>query len=115
MIKNFDDRCFILGGSYDFVRIADKYLDSVKIDTPVSGIIFVKSFDFAPHFDGRDTKPLHENTVLDIDYDEATWGNKVPEIESVGYWVNGERKGLNYLEVSSRKRVMRYYDSQKQK
>jgi len=115
MVENFEDTCFRLGSTYDFIRLADEYLDSVKTDTPVAGITFIRSFDFNPHYDGRDTEPLHEHTILDIDYNEDSWGSKVPEIDGVGYWVNGERKGLDYLQVKIRKQGMSVYDSKKQK
>lgn len=110
MLDNYYERCF---DDYDFIYIADKYLDSVKANLPVNGITFVKPFDFQPHYDSRDYGPIRENSIVDIYYNDETMKNKVPEITSISIWTNGERKSLEYMYVSSRQQRMNYYNSKK--
>src|SRR5688500_332617 len=45
MLNSYMDSCF---NDYDFVAMADKYLDSVQKQLPVRGIIIAKPFDSNP-------------------------------------------------------------------
>jgi hypothetical protein len=108
MLDHYNDNCF---NDYDFIYIADKYLDSVKTNLPVKGITFVKPFNFQPVYDSRDIEPIRDNSIVDIYFMDDTMKNKVPEITSICIWINGERKQFEYMNVSSRKQRMGYYNS----
>ncbi|MFT3678679.1 MAG: hypothetical protein QM791_00315 [Ferruginibacter sp.] len=110
MLDNYNDDCF---NDYNFIYIADKYLDSVTTNLPVNGLTFVKPFNFQPVYDSRDGEPLREHSILDIYFSNETKKNKVPEITSIGIWTNGTRKDLEYMHVSSRQQRMDYYNSKK--
>jgi len=110
MLDKYIDDCF---NNYDFVYLADRYLDSVKNDVPVCGITFVKPFDFEPAFDSRDFEPIREHTIVEIFYTDSTIKNKVPEIEVISIWAKGVRKDLEYMHVSSRLQRMNYYHRKK--
>lgn len=112
MLDSYDDDCF---NKYDFVYIADKYLDSVTGYLPVSGITFIKPFDFEPTGDSREFEPIDKHSIVDIYYTDETMNNKVPEISSISIWANGKRKDLQYMHVSSRSQRMEYYHTKKKK
>ncbi len=108
MLDEYHEECF---NEYNFIYIADKYLDSVKTNLPVEAITFVKPFNFKPAYDSGDSDPIKEHSIVEIWYNEETMNNKVPEIESVSIWVNGTRKELNNMHHSSRQQEMKYYNS----
>lgn len=110
MLDSYNDDCF---NQYDFVFMADTYLDSVKTNLPVKGITFVRPFDFHPAYDSEDAGPIRENSIVDIYYTDETMNNKVPEISSISIWTKGKRKDLEYMYVSSRQERMDYYNSKK--
>src|SRR6478752_10651985 len=47
MVKNYEELCF---NDYDFVFVADKYLDTVKKNLPVNAVQFTNRFDFLPEY-----------------------------------------------------------------
>lgn len=106
MFDSYTDNCF---NDYDFVYLADKYLDTVTANLPIKGITFVKPFNFQPVYDSRDVGPIRENSIVDISYSDSTMNDKVPEISSISIWTNNERKDLDYLHTSFRQNRMRYY------
>ena len=106
MLDSYTDNCF---NDYDFVYLADKYLDTVTASLPIKGITFVKPFNFQPVYDSRDVGPIRENSIVDISYSDSTINDKVPEISSISIWTNNERKDLDYLHTSFRQNRMRYY------
>lgn len=110
MLDSYNEDCF---NHYDFVFMADKYLDSVKTNLPVKGITFVRPFDFHPAYDSEDAGPIRENSIVDIYYTDETMNNKVPEISSISIWTKGKRRDLEYMYVSSRQERMDYYNSKK--
>jgi hypothetical protein len=108
MLDIYSDECFT---EYDFIHLADKYLDTISNKLPVNGITFVKPFNFQPVYDSRDAGPIRENSIVSIFYTEETMRNKIPEISSVSFWANGTNKGLEYIQVPSRQRRINSYKS----
>jgi hypothetical protein len=107
MLSSYLDSCF---NEYDFVFIADKYLDTVKTNTPVSSIQIVKQFEFNPENDSRDMDPLNENSIVRIGYTDSTMNLKVPKIDYITVWTNGIRKTISYIESNYRKKHMDLID-----
>jgi hypothetical protein len=110
MLDTYNDDCF---NHYDFIYMADKYLDSVTTNLPVEGITFVRPFDFHPTYDSEDAGPIRKNSIVDIYYSDETMNNKVPEITSISIWTNGKRKDLEYTYVSFRQQRMDHYNSKR--
>jgi hypothetical protein len=110
MLQEYNEACF---NNYNFVFIADKYLDSVKSKLPVKAIYFVKPFDFQPTYDSADFEPLNAHSIVGIGYTDNTMHQKVPQIERISIWTNGERKTLEYLEIAERSSRMKYYNSKR--
>lgn len=110
MLDRYDEDCF---NDYDFIYMADRYLDTVTIDLPVGAITVVKPFDFTPYYDGRDNEPIKSHSIVDIFYADETMAKKIPEISAIGIWIGGERKDLDELHVSSRQDRMNYYHSKR--
>ena len=59
-----------MADQYDFIYMADKYLDTVKTDTPVASIMFSKPFDFEPNGDLDDDEGFKKNGIVEIWYSE---------------------------------------------
>lgn len=110
MLNDYNDSCF---NDYDFVQIADKYLDSVQQRLPVRMIRFVKPFDFQPASDSEDIEPLNNNFIVAMYFTDETMHQKVPEISHISIWTDGNEKQLEYLHVSNRTQRMNYYKSKK--
>jgi hypothetical protein len=106
MLLEYSDACF---NDYDFVSVADKYLDSVKNDLPVNGIQFIKPFEFQPVYDSQDLTPLQKNSIAALTYSDSTMHLKIPEIQNISIWVDGDRKTFGYMNFSSREIRMKYY------
>jgi hypothetical protein len=106
MLDSYSENCF---NDYDFIYLADMYLDSVRIDIPVKGITFVKPFNFQPVYDSRDVGPIRDNSIVDIFYSDSIMNDKVPEISSISIWTNKKRKNLDYLHTSFRQQRMKFY------
>jgi len=99
MLKSYSDRCF---NEIDLIGIADNYLDSVSQQRPVSGILFVRSFDFQPTFDSGDNEPLSQNSLVEISYSQDTVKRELPIVDRISFWVNGDKKTINNLDLSQR-------------
>jgi|GEM_PF-2215420 len=110
MLDKYDESCF---DDYDFVYLADKYLDSVRHRLPVKAIRFVKPFQFQPNYDSGDVEPLNALSIVQISYTDSTMHQKVPQIGRISVWSNGQSRTLEYLEVSNRRQRMNYYNSKK--
>ena len=110
MLTSFDETRF---NDYDFVYIADKYLDSVKTNLPVAAIEFCKPFKFVDIGGSENDEQLTKNAITLLWYEPTLKGDKIPEISHISIWTNGQRKDLDYLHAKSRKQRMEYYDSKK--
>jgi hypothetical protein len=106
MLNEYSDACF---NDYDFVSVADKYIDSVKSDLPVKGVQFIRPFEFEPVYDAQDLRPLDDNSISEIMYSDSTMHLKIREIQFVSIWVDGRQKTFSYMDFSSRERRMKYY------
>lgn len=106
MLDEYSDACF---NDYDFVSVADKYLDTVKSDLPVQGVQFIRPFEFEPVYDSQDLTPLQKNSISSITYSDSTMDRKIREIQFVSVWVDGVQKTFAYMDFSSRERRMKYY------
>jgi hypothetical protein len=107
-IENYDegDNSF----SNFFMDYADKYIDTCKTDLPVWDITFCKPFDFKPHYDSRDDKPLREHSIVSIGYSEETLYKKYPDISLITFYNNGK---LTYVQTMTLERMKNagYYDT----
>ncbi len=110
MLNSFDETRF---NDYDFVYIADKYLDSVKINLPVAAIQFCKPFKFVDIGGSENDEQLTKNAITSLWYEPISKEDRVPEITHISIWTNGQRKELDYLHLKSRRQRMEYYDSKK--
>lgn len=110
MLNSFDETRF---NDYDFVYIADKYLDSVKINLPVAAIQFCKPFKFVDIGGSENDEQLTKNAITSLWYEPISKEDRVPEITHISIWINGQRKELDYLQLKSRRQRMKYYDSKK--
>ena len=110
MLTSFDETRF---NDYDFVYMADKYLDSVKANLPVAAIEFCKPFKFVDIGGSENDEQLTKNAVTLLWYEPTLKGDKIPEISHISIWSNGQREDLDYLHTKSRRQRMEYYDSKK--
>jgi hypothetical protein len=112
MLSSYNDKCF---NEYNFVYIADKYLDSVQTHLPVAAIQFTRPFKFNDIGGSENDEQLKKHAIMAMWYENQSITNKVPEISHISIWTNGERKTLDYLHVVNRKQGMDYYNSKKRK
>ena len=110
MLDNYNDELF---SRYDFIYLADKYLDSVKTNLPIRSVVFVRPFDFQPVNDSEDDSKIIDHSIAKINYTDETMSFKIPEISSVSIWIDGHEHRLDYMQVSSRQQRMEYYQSNK--
>jgi len=105
MLDAYNDSCF---NDYNFILIADTYLDTVKSHLPIREITFVKPFDFKPEYDSGDKIPIDEHSIIDIWYTDQSMKTKIPEISSISVWTNEVRKDfdMDNMTVFSRQQVM---------
>lgn len=106
----YDDSQF---NEYDFINLADKYLDSVKTHLPVSSIEFCRPFEFHNIGGSENDEQLTNNAIVSIYYYWPSKQEKVPEIYSVSIWNKGQRKDLREISLKSRRQTMKYYNSKK--
>jgi hypothetical protein len=110
MLTSFDEANF---NNYDFVYIADKYLDSVKTNLPVAAIEFCKPFKFVNIGGSENHEQLEKHAITSLWYALSSKDDRVPEISHISIWTNGQRKDLDYLHIKSRRQRMEYYNSKK--
>ena len=110
MLASFDEARF---NDYNFVYLADKYLDSVKANFPVAAIQFCKPFKFSDVGGSENDDQLRNNAVVALWYELTLKGDKVPEIHHISIWTDGQRKDLDYLQLKSRRQAMSVYDNEK--
>ncbi|HYF02368.1 MAG TPA: hypothetical protein VEC36_03255 [Patescibacteria group bacterium] len=102
MLETYDEHCF---NRYDFVFLADKYLDTLQTNVPVQAIMFVKPFKFNPGSEWSVNEgELQRNAIVEIWY-ESKWVDKsvtIPKINNVTIWFDGKRRTLYVSDTSSR-------------
>lgn len=96
---------------YDFVFLADKYLDSVKTHLPVAAIEFCRPFNFDDIGGSENDEQFERNAIALLWYNWEKEQSKVPEIRHIAIWTNGQRKDLDYLDIETRQRAMKFYNS----
>lgn len=101
MLDSFDERRF---DDYNFVYLADEYLDTVKTDLPVSGIEFCSPFSFRDIGGSENDEQLEAHAITSISYLWEGKYSKTPEITSIRIWTNGHAKELEWMDTETRKR-----------
>jgi len=99
MLNSYSDSCF---NEINFVGIADRYLDSVRQQLPISEIVFVRPFDFRPTYDSGDNDPLNDNSIVEISYLQDTIKKELPIVDGVSFWVNGDKKTIDNMDLVHR-------------
>jgi hypothetical protein len=99
MLDTYDDAKF---DDYNFVYLADGYLDTVKTALPVAAIQFCSPFSFRDIGGSENDEQLKNHAVALLWYREGYEG-KLPEISSVTIWNNGRPKELHWMDIETRK------------
>lgn len=108
MLSSYDDKNF---NEYDFVYLADQYLDTVKHNLPVQAIHFCEPFDFGDRSklsEDDERKMLLEHSVVEIWYDGSGFKGALPAIVSLSIWTDGKRKDFNSIDISSRRQTVNH-------
>jgi hypothetical protein len=107
MLSSYDERNF---NDYNFVYLADQYLDTVKHHLPIQAIHFCEPFDFGDHSklsEDDERKMILEHSVVEIEYDGLGFKNTLPTISRISIWTNGKRKDFDYLTLEIRRQAVR--------
>ena len=100
MLDTYDDTKF---DDYNFVYLADRYLDTVKTHLPVAAIQFCSPFSFRDIGGSENDEQLKAHAITLLWYNEDDKG-KLPEISSITIWNNGRPKMLQWMDIETRKR-----------
>lgn len=106
MLSSYNEECF---NDYNFVQIADKYIDSVQVQLPIAAIRFCKPFKFDKIGGSENDEQLDKHAIMEMWYKNQSSINKVPEISHIKIWTSKGAKSLDYINVESRQQTMDFY------
>lgn len=105
ILKDFDPDLY---SENDLIRFADKYLDTVLTNKPVSSITICKPFKLERHYDSRDIGPIRDHAIISFDYDPySEESHDLPHIHGITLWLNGKPVNVSPLDRDERMKELK--------